>query len=255
MRVPQKPFATGTRIGRLTVLGDFKPTPYGYSWLCKCDCGAVRWFVGVKLRNGESRSCGCGWRAVRGQIKPNTSFGWLTTTGNCRRAKAGFEWECRCVCGTTVWRRRYRLISGHTKSCGCYREYRRRMAVGPLANNYDPDITDDQRALRKRTRAEADRRWNAVRLQVFKRDGFKCVCCGVGNTDTLHGHHLCGWKRHPELRYAVENCVTVCGVCHRKFHQRYGKEDKATPEAFREFVKTQNATETKTFCSLLPIKT
>jgi len=239
---PYKTFTAGTRIGRLTVLGDCKPTPYGYSWLCRCSCGTVKWFVGSKLRKGYSKSCGCGWRAVRHHIEPGTSFGWLTTTGKSRSAKYGFEWECKCVCGATVWRRRYKRCAGHTKSCGCYRDHCRRVAVGPLGNNYDPSITDEQRELRRRTRAEADRKWNAVRIQVFTRDGFKCVCCGLSNTDTLHGHHLCGWKHHPELRYVAENCVTVCGVCHRKFHQQYGKENKATPEAFREFVRINNAT-------------
>lgn len=53
---------TGHRYGRLTVLrryGVKKPSGNGAYWLCKCDCGNEYVAHGIKLRNGNTRSCGC----------------------------------------------------------------------------------------------------------------------------------------------------------------------------------------------------
>lgn len=53
---------TGNRYGRLTVLRRYdtkKPSGIGAYWLCRCDCGTEVAVQGTKLRNGNTRSCGC----------------------------------------------------------------------------------------------------------------------------------------------------------------------------------------------------
>lgn len=55
---------TGNSYGMLTVLRLYKKTSKGAAWLCKCDperggCGAEVAVLGLKLRNGNTRSCGC----------------------------------------------------------------------------------------------------------------------------------------------------------------------------------------------------
>lgn len=50
---------TGNRYGRLTVERFYGSTPNGAAWICKCDCGMEVAVEGVKLRNGNTRSCGC----------------------------------------------------------------------------------------------------------------------------------------------------------------------------------------------------
>lgn len=54
-------FEPGRRFGRLVVLGkDAGATPAsGSRWLCQCDCGTIRSFIGSLLRRGDARSCGC----------------------------------------------------------------------------------------------------------------------------------------------------------------------------------------------------
>lgn len=52
---------TGTKFGRLTVVGRAPTMPYAKGaacWLCKCDCGGERVVVGSGLRRG-TKSCGC----------------------------------------------------------------------------------------------------------------------------------------------------------------------------------------------------
>ena len=51
----------------------------------------------------------------------NLIFGRLKVIKNIGTNKYGFAlWECLCECGNTVIITSRNLISGHTKSCGCY---------------------------------------------------------------------------------------------------------------------------------------
>lgn len=51
---------------------------------------------------------------------------------------------------------------------------------------------------------------------VKERDG-KCMKCG--KLDDLHAHHVKPKSTHPELKYVVENGVTLCYTCHKKEHE------------------------------------
>ncbi|WP_406135918.1 HNH endonuclease [Streptomyces albidoflavus] len=56
-----------------------------------------------------------------------------------------------------------------------------------------------------------------LRMQVLKRDGYRCVVCGRRATDhtdlEIHVHHLVPWRMHGPT--AGENLVTLCGTCHK----------------------------------------
>jgi len=52
---------------------------------------------------------------------------------------------------------------------------------------------------------------------VRERDKHACTQCGVTGVK-LHAHHIKPWKHHPELRYDVENGLTVCQPCHQELH-------------------------------------
>lgn len=56
----------GLRFGRLIVLYKTDKKKYGKSlWRCQCDCGNIRDVVGMSLKNGDVKSCGCLQREVR----------------------------------------------------------------------------------------------------------------------------------------------------------------------------------------------
>lgn len=57
-------------------------------------------------------------------------------------------------------------------------------------------------------------RWTAA---VKERDGWKCVECG--STDNLETHHIKRWVDHPELRFDLDNGVTLCNSCHKREHR------------------------------------
>ncbi len=50
--------------------------------------------------------------------------------------------------------------------------------------------------------------------EVKKRDGWKCKMCN--NKKGLVSHHILPWRDYPELRYEVNNGITLCHDHHPK---------------------------------------
>lgn len=132
-------------------------------------------------------------------------------------------WLCQCDCGnyTTVTTNNF----GTTKSCGC-------LNFGEGHYCWNPNLTDEDRQLRK-ARTRKMKNWS---LDVFKKDNFTCQICE--SYKNLNAHHLCSWDMYPELRYDINNGVTLCIHCHIAFHKRfgYGNNDKAQFNLYLEAI-------------------
>ena len=59
------------------------------------------------------------------------------------------------------------------------------------------------------------------RKAVYSRDGYQCQICN--RKKYLNAHHLRGFSQYIYLRYDVNNGITLCSFCHKKFHEQYGK--------------------------------
>lgn len=56
------------------------------------------------------------------------------------------------------------------------------------------------------------------RRLVFVRDDFTCQIC-QDKGKRLHAHHIEQWSKNAELRYEVNNGLTLCVECHRNIHK------------------------------------
>ena len=127
---------TGQAFGKLTVLAraDDYVSPSGRKfaqWQCKCECGKEIIVIGLNLKNGKTKSCGC----LRPKADANRSsadlsghrFSWLTVISRAEDKvdkKSGSRavcWKCVCDCGNETIVRAASLKKGRTKSCGCLR--------------------------------------------------------------------------------------------------------------------------------------
>lgn len=53
------------------------------------------------------------------------------------------------------------------------------------------------------------------RKAVFERDNWTCQECGAHGEQA---HHIKQWAHHSELRFDVDNGITLCKACHAKKH-------------------------------------
>lgn len=53
--------------------------------------------------------------------------------------------------------------------------------------------------------------------EVLNRDGNKCQNCQTEKS--LVAHHIIGWYENKELRFDINNGLTLCRSCHMKHHE------------------------------------
>lgn len=66
--------------------------------------------------------------------------------------------------------------------------------------------------------SEQAKQW---RYDVMARDEFMCIHCGDDQGGNLVAHHRKPWSTHPELRFDLNNGVTLCEACHHLHHYIY----------------------------------
>jgi hypothetical protein len=76
------------------------------------------------------------------------------------------------------------------------------------------------------------------RASIYVRDGYVCQCCS--KQGKLNAHHLYPFSDYPELRYKLDNGITLCVDCHDStkdgaFHNLYGTHCN-TPDQLREYI-------------------
>src|SRR5574343_468427 len=76
----------------------------------------------------------------------------------------------------------------------------------------------------ERQRLYASGDWKAIAKWVYARDGYACVRCEARKSGprSLHVHHLKSWADYPELRFDLDNLVTLCRDCHHDAHRKGG---------------------------------
>jgi len=74
------------------------------------------------------------------------------------------------------------------------------------------------------------------REAVFARDNWTCQKTGERG-GKIHAHHIQNFAQFPELRFAIDNGVTLSEKSHREFHKKYGVKNNSK-EQIEEFLNT-----------------
>lgn len=64
-------------------------------------------------------------------------------------------------------------------------------------------------------RCKQYREW---RKEVLKRDEYKCTKCN--NKKRLEAHHIKKFSKYKELRFELDNGITLCKECHKEIHRK-----------------------------------
>lgn len=97
---------------------------------------------------------------------------------------------------------------------------------------------------RSKTRRDTIRRtdeYKQWRKKVFERDNYTCQCCGDNRGNNLRAHHIMNYSEHKDLRFDVDNGITLCDKCHDfhiygSFHHIYGAKNN-NKKQLEEYIK------------------
>jgi len=67
---------------------------------------------------------------------------------------------------------------------------------------------------------------------VYERDNHTCQKCLVRGGE-LEAHHILPWALFPELRFEVENGITLCETCHDRYHFVWKYGEDCNPKTLR----------------------
>ena len=85
--------------------------------------------------------------------------------------------------------------------------------AGEQHYNWQGGITDRHSQVRNSVRKELAE-W---RKAVYERDYYTCQSCGVKGSrkHRLNAHHIKSFIHYPELRFVIDNGITLCEECHK----------------------------------------
>ena len=113
--------SNGQRFARLTVTGTTRGTDNRIKYVCRCDCGKTTLAKTNQLISGSKKSCGCIKKEnLIGDLVAGTKYGRLTVESFLHvDTHHQRVYLFRCDCGKETELSCYKVLSGHTSSCGC----------------------------------------------------------------------------------------------------------------------------------------
>ena len=138
--------------------------------------------------------------------------------------KTGEFFNC-LICSKEFWRKQFEIKRGNNKFCSkvCYFKWQRgknKVVKNPINKtgknnpNWKGGIGGINVIIRR------SKRYNEWRLKVFERDNWTCQECGArsksGHYIRIEAHHKKPFATFPELRFIIDNGITLCKKCHDK---------------------------------------
>ena len=127
-------------------------------------------------------------------------------------------------CGSVFWRRPHAIKNGDNKFCSreCYFKWQK----GKRKSPYNKDQSGDKNPNWKgginpiNANIRSSNKFKQWRSEVFKRDNWTCQKCGARSKKNkyvrIEAHHIKPFAKYPDLRFDVNNGITLCKKCHDK---------------------------------------
>lgn len=128
--------------------------------------------------------------------------------------------ELKCdVCGKKFTKNKYEAEKHKKHYCSveCKIIGYRKQFSGENNPNYNPNKPQEEREQHRNIEGYTE--W---RRQVFERDNYTCQCCGDNKGGNLRAHHIINYTEDKNQRTSLNNGITLCENCHKKFHDENG---------------------------------
>lgn len=162
--------------------------------------------------------------------KCGTLFSYYNKTGKCIDCK---KKEIResvfCPCGVIFEKTLSRKKVFCSKECPFYISNLANYRTGKigLSGKDSPHWKEDRTKLIKSEKKHLDGRYREWMFSVKKRDNWSCRISDINCKGRLESHHILNWKEYPELRYEINNGITLCHAHHPR-----GRENEAKLSPF-----------------------
>jgi hypothetical protein len=142
--------------------------------------------------------------------------------------KKGSFFNC-ILCENVFWRKPSAIKNGENKFCSknCFltwqigkekggEKYKKycQERKGEKSPNWKGGITPINTKIRN------SKEYASWRLAVFERDNYECKKCNSRSKKRapiyLEAHHIKSFSKYTELRFDVNNGITLCSKCHKK---------------------------------------
>ena len=157
------------------------------------------------------------WSIVRGQLidLKGQRFHRLVATNQVKRTKLTTRRLCYCDCGNEVWIPTHRIMTGHTKSCGCFRREVKMLEPGKAVRNL---IFDQYQRDAKKRNLE----WRLTGDQFDDLIAQSCYYCKRPPSMTRKARRCNGDltyngidRINNNLGYTTNNVAACCQICNR----------------------------------------
>lgn len=190
---------------------------------CFCDyCGKEINITHYKFNRDEHHYCGVD---CKNKHRP------IVYSGERHHAYSKIDVKCD-ECGKVFKRSKSLVESKKRNLCSyvCASISFSKHYSGENNSLYNKDLSDEHRG-----KYRLLYNYNSFSKKVFERDRYTCQCCGDSKGGNLNAHHLDGYNWCIDKRTDINNGVTLCQICHKDFHSKYGYGNN-TKEQFYEFL-------------------
>lgn len=116
------------------------------------------------------------------------------------------------------------------KQCEKMSKYLKGINKGEKQWNWKGGITPIQKRIR------LSLQYKLWRESVFVRDNWTCQKTGEKG-GKLHPHHIKNFAQFPELRFAIDNGITLSEKSHKEFHKLYGLKNNTREQLINYLTK------------------